>query len=74
VLLRHHDGGGLLLHRAAPAEKIEPIIWSRKYAELPEEEKRRYHGWKDFRLWWLLFVAIILGIYAFFFWLQFIRR
>jgi SSS family solute:Na+ symporter len=57
-----------------PAEKIEPIIWSRKYAELPEEEKRRYHGWKDFRLWWLLFVAIILGIYAFFFWLQFIRR
>jgi SSS family solute:Na+ symporter len=53
-----------------PAEKVEPILWSRKYAELPEEEKRRYHGWKDFRIWWLLFVGIILAIYAFFLWFR----
>jgi hypothetical protein len=53
-----------------PAERVEPILWSRKYAELPEEEKRRYHGWKDFRIWWLLFVGIILAIYAFFVWFR----
>ena len=53
-----------------PAEKVEPILWSRKYAELPEEEKRRYHGWKDFRIWWLLFVGIILAIYAWFVWFR----
>ena len=40
-------------------------------AIVPEEEKRRYHGWKDFRIWWLLFVSIILGIYAFFLWFRF---
>jgi SSS family solute:Na+ symporter len=53
------------------AEKVEPILWTRQYARLPEEEKQRYRGWKDFRLWWLLFVGIILGIYAFFLWFRF---
>ena len=54
---------------APPArEKTEGIIWSRSYAALPDEEQRRYHGWKDFRIWWVLFVAIILAIYAFFAW------
>src|SRR4051794_37496154 len=51
-----------------PAEKVEPILWSPQYARLPEEDERRYRGWKDFRIWWLLFVAIILAIYAFFLW------
>ena len=51
-----------------PREKTEGIIWSRRYASLPEEEQRRYSGWKDFRIWWLLFVGIILSIYAFFLW------
>jgi SSS family solute:Na+ symporter len=54
-----------------PAEQVEPILWSRKYARLPEEEKRRYTGWKDFRIWWLLFVGIILAIYGFFLWFRF---
>jgi SSS family solute:Na+ symporter len=47
-------------------EKIKRIIWSPQYAKLPPEEKRRYSGWKDFRIWWLLFVGIILCIYGFF--------
>jgi solute:Na+ symporter, SSS family len=54
-----------------PIEKVRPIIWTRQYARLPLEEKRRYHGLKDFRIWWLLFVAIILAIYAFFLWFRF---
>jgi solute:Na+ symporter, SSS family len=54
-----------------PPEKIEPIIWTRQYARLPEDEKQRYRGWKDFRIWWLLFVGIILAIYAFFLWFRF---
>jgi SSS family solute:Na+ symporter len=54
-----------------PAEKVEPILWTPQYARLPEEEKRRYRGIKDFRIWWLLFIGIILGIYAFFLWFRF---
>lgn len=54
-----------------PAEKVEPILWTRQYARLPEDEKQRYRGWKDFRIWWLLFIAIILAIYAFFLWFRF---
>src|SRR5205823_10851302 len=51
-----------------PAEKVEPIIWNRRYARLPLEERRRYRGIKDFRIWWFIFVAIILAIYGFFLW------
>lgn len=54
-----------------PSEKIQGIIWSPKYAALPPEEQRRYSGWKDFRIWWLLFIGIILSIYAFFIWFRF---
>jgi len=54
-----------------PAEQVEPIIWTRRYAVLPEEDRRRYRGIKDWRIWWLLFVGIILGIYAFFLWFRF---
>ncbi len=59
-----------MLTAPPPAEKVAPIIWSPRYAALPEEEKRRYRGIKDFRVWWLLFVGIILSIYAFFLWFR----
>ena len=56
----------------APAlEKTEGIIWTPKYASLPPDEQRRYRGLKDFRIWWLLFVSIILAIYGFFIWFRF---
>jgi len=54
-----------------PAEKVKPILWTPQYARLPAEEKQRYRGMKDFRIWWLLFITIILGIYAFFLWFRF---
>ena len=50
---------------------IKPIIWTRQYARLPLEEKQRYRGIQDFRIWWLIFVGIILAIYAFFLWFRF---
>ncbi len=59
-----------LLTRAPAPEKIEGIIWSRHYASLPPELQQRYRGWKDFRIWWLLFVGIILSIYSFFIWFR----
>ncbi|MSU66515.1 MAG: hypothetical protein EXS38_10525 [Opitutus sp.] len=57
-----------LVTAAPPAVKTDGIIWSRQYAALPAEEQRRYGGWKDFRIWWLLFVGIVLSIYGFFLW------
>jgi SSS family solute:Na+ symporter len=60
----------LLTPGPAP-EKTEGIIWSPHYAALPPEEQKRYHGLKDFRLWWLLFIGIILSIYGFFLWYRF---
>lgn len=59
-----------LLTRAPAPEKIEGIIWSRHYASLPPDLQQRYRGWKDFRIWWLLFVGIILSIYSFFIWFR----
>jgi len=40
-------------------------------AALPEEQQKRYSGWKDWRLWWGLFVGTVLAIYGFFLWFQF---
>jgi SSS family solute:Na+ symporter len=59
------------LTKPEPIEKVSPILWSPEYARLPLEEQRRYRGLKDFRIWWLLFVGIILGIYGFFAWFRF---
>ncbi|HWB54400.1 MAG TPA: sodium/solute symporter [Tepidisphaeraceae bacterium] len=59
-----------LLTAPPPPEKVEGIVWSRRYANLPEEERKRYRGLKDFRIWWLLFVIIILCIYGFFVWFR----
>jgi SSS family solute:Na+ symporter len=60
-----------LITEPPPAEKVAPILWTPQYARLPAEEKQRYRGVKDFRIWWLLFVGIILAIYAFFLWFRF---
>jgi hypothetical protein len=54
-----------------PKEQIRSILWTPEYARLPLEEQQRYHGLADFRIWWLLFVGIILAIYAFFLWFRF---
>jgi SSS family solute:Na+ symporter len=60
-----------LLTEPPPADKTVGIIWSPKYAVLPPDQQRRYSGWKDWRIWWLLFVGSVLAIYGFFLWFRF---
>jgi len=54
-----------------PREKIEGIIWRKSYMSLPPEEQQKYRGLKDWRIWWALFVGIVLSIYGFFLWYRF---
>jgi len=66
---------GVSLMTAPPAAaRTEGIIWRPRYALLPADEQAQYGGWKDFRLWWILFVGTCWAIYAYLFWFQFIRR
>jgi SSS family solute:Na+ symporter len=60
-----------VLTPAPPREQVDPIIWSPSYASLPEDQRKRYRGLKDWRLWWLLFIGIVLAIYATFLWFRF---
>ena len=60
-----------LLTAPPPNEKLEGIIWNKSYLSLPAEEQQKYRGLKDWRLWWLLFVGIVLAIYGFFLWYRF---
>jgi SSS family solute:Na+ symporter len=62
-----------LLTAPPPAEKVDRIIWNRSYLNLPPEERERYSGWKDFRIWWLVFVLSVLAIYGFFLWFDLSR-
>jgi SSS family solute:Na+ symporter len=57
-----------LLTPAQPKEQVDKIIWNRSYLNLPPDERAQHSGWKDFRLWWLLFVVSVLSIYGFFLW------
>jgi SSS family solute:Na+ symporter len=59
-----------LLTAPPDAKKIEGMIWNWRYAALPASEQARYSGWRDLRLWWLIFIGIVLSIYAFFFWFR----
>lgn len=59
-----------LLTDPPPKEKTEGIIWSPRYALLPKKEQAIYGGWKDFRVWWLLFVGVVWTIYGYFLWFR----
>jgi SSS family transporter len=55
-----------LLTAPPPKEKTEGIIWNKSYLSLPPDEQARHRGWQDWRLWWMIFVGIVLCIYGFF--------
>ena len=57
-----------LLTAPPPKEKTEGIIWNKSYMMLPPDEQKKYRGLKDWRIWWGLFVGIVLSIYGFFIW------
>jgi SSS family solute:Na+ symporter len=55
-----------LLTPPPPEEKIKGVIWNKSFLQLPPEEREKYRGLKDWRLWWVIFIAIVLAIYGFF--------
>jgi SSS family solute:Na+ symporter len=57
-----------LLTTPPPREKTDGIIWNKSFLTLPPDERQKYRGLKDWRIWWGLFVGIVLSIYAFFIW------
>jgi len=60
-----------LLTSPPTPQHVEGIIWTRQYARLPADEAIKYSGLRDYRIWWALFVMIVLGIYAFYLWFRF---
>jgi SSS family solute:Na+ symporter len=59
-----------LLTAPPPKEKIEGIIWNKSFLSLPPEQRHKYRGWKDWRIWWASFVLTVLAIYGFFLWFR----
>ncbi|MSV28909.1 MAG: hypothetical protein EXQ52_09220 [Bryobacterales bacterium] len=57
-----------LVTRAPEAKVVDGMIWNFRYAQLPAELAARYSGWRDFRVWWLAFVVVVIALYTFFFW------
>ena len=57
-----------LLTDPPPREKTDGIIWNKSFLTLPPDEQQKYRGLKDWRVWWGIFVGIVLCIYAFFIW------
>jgi SSS family solute:Na+ symporter len=55
-----------LLTAPPPEEKTKGIIWNKSFLQLPPDLRERYRGLKDWRLWWLIFIGIVLSIYGFF--------
>jgi len=53
-----------------PQENVAGILWNKSYLSLPPEEAQRYRGFKDWRIWWAIFVGIVLSIYGFFLWFR----
>ncbi|MDB6028387.1 MAG: sodium solute transporter superfamily [Verrucomicrobiales bacterium] len=51
-----------------PEDKVRGIIWNKSFLQLPPEQRAKYRGIKDWRIWWALFVGIVLVIYAYFIW------
>jgi SSS family solute:Na+ symporter len=60
--------GSSLLSAPPLREKTEGIIRNKSYLMLPPDDQRKYRGFKDWRVWWGLFVGIVLSIYGFFVW------
>ena len=60
-----------LLTAAPLREKTDGIIWTPQYALMPKKLQAIYGGWKDFRIWWLAFITVVLSIYGFFLWFRF---
>ena len=59
-----------LLTAPPPAERTDGIIWNKSYLSLLPDEQARHRGLQDWRIWWGIFVGIVLCIYGFFLWFR----
>ena len=59
------------LTRPPDAERLKGMIWSWKYAALPESERERNRGLRNLFLWWCIFVGLMAVLYAYVMWFQF---
>ena len=49
------------------AAELKDVVWSKASLSLPEEEKHLNRGLRDFRIWWGLMVAVLVGLMLFIF-------
>ena len=61
-----------LLTDPPAAEKTRGSFGTAAFSVCPPTSEH-YRGWKNFVVWWFLFVAIVLSIYGFFLWFQLSR-
>jgi SSS family solute:Na+ symporter len=52
--------------------RIKGIIWSWKVAAMPESERERNRGIRSLFLWWTIFVGLMLVLYGYLLWFQFL--
>lgn len=52
-------------------ERIRGMIWSWRYAALPESERERNRGLRNLLLWWSLFIGAMACLYAYVIWFQY---
>lgn len=57
-----------------PPERTEGIIWRPQYAALPADQRARYSGWLDYRVWYFALVGVVWCFYAVLLWFQFVRH
>jgi len=56
---------------APDPERIKGIIWSREVAKMPESERERNRGLRNLTLWWCIFMGVMLAVYLYMAWFQF---
>jgi SSS family solute:Na+ symporter len=60
-----------LATRAPDPASIRDIIWSPRYARLPEAERARNRGFRSLFLWWAIFIGVMAALYAYLVWFQY---
>ena len=54
----------VIVSLASKATEAAPdSVWRPAYARLPEEERKRFSGWKSFYLWWGVALALRILVY-----------
>ncbi len=58
--------GSMLSPTRGAAAEAGIKLWKPEYLRLPHAELAAHSGWKDFRLWWAVFVGLVLSLIIYF--------